>query len=275
MATPRQTEDEPYLIRTGDFQDVSLERPALQPAKGSTSVALILLGVVLAVGAGTGAYYGLPLYRELQERRAAAERFDAQMKEANLQITGLQLEKSSAEADKARLAGQIADKAAAEKAVADEAERLANELGGTLVEEVKRGEVEVRAVNAQTIVDVSDGVLFDLGKAELNDNGKAIMQRLGESLVKLDGKVVRVGCHTDTPIISGKLAKTFPTSWELSSARATSVVRYLEEQAKIPGARLVAVGFSAYRPVASNGSSSGRRKNRRIEIALMPLADKS
>ncbi|MEZ0313035.1 MAG: OmpA family protein [Myxococcota bacterium] len=275
MASPRQTEDEPYVIRTGDFQDVSLERPALQPAKTSVPWTLILLAVLLTAAAVTGAYYGLPLYRELEERRVAAERFETQLKETNQQITALQLEKATLDAEKTRLTGELAEKAAADKAVVDEAQRVADELGALLQEEIKKGEAEVRVVNARTIVDVSDGVLFDLGKAELNERGKGILQRLGETLTKVDGKVVQVGAHSDTPTISGKLAQTFATSWELSSARATSVVRFLEEQVKIPGARLVAAGFSAYRPVASNGSSSGRRKNRRIEIALLPLPDKS
>lgn len=275
MGNTTQSQDEPpYVIRTGDFQDVSVERPALQPARVGVPWALLL--VVLFVGsAAAGAYCGLPLYWELQERRAAAERLATQLKEANQQITALQLEKVALDADKTRLAGELAEQAAAQKAVADEAQRLADQLSEALQAEIKQGEAQVRVVEARTVVDVSDGVLFDLGKAELNDRGKAVLQRLGDVLAKVDGKVMQIGAHTDAAKISGKLAKTFPTSWELSSARATSVVRYLEEQAKIPGSRLVAAGFSANRPVASNGSSNGRRKNRRIEIALLPLPAKT
>jgi chemotaxis protein MotB len=277
MANTRQSEDEPYVIRTGDFQDVSLERsverPALRPASAwlPWSLFLVLLGSAVA----GGLVYGLPLYQELEERRTAAERFEAQLKEANQHVTALQLDRDTLSADKARLAAELAEKAAAEKAVVDAAERLRDQLGEAFQEEIKKGEAEVRVVNAQPIIDVSDGVLFDLGKAELNERGQAILQRLGEILAKLDGMLVQVGGHSDTATISGKLAQTIATSWELTSARATSVVRYLQEQAKIPGARLVAAGFSAYRPVASNGSTSGRRKNRRIEIALLALPDKS
>jgi chemotaxis protein MotB len=251
-----------------------LERPALRPASAWPGVLVVFLLVLLLGSAACGAYFGVPLYRELQERRAAAERFEAQFKEANQQITALQLEKATLDADKTRLANELAEKAAAQKGMADEAERQGDQLGEVLQEEIKKGEAEVRVVNAQTIVDVSDGVLFDLGKAELNERGKAVLQRLGEILVKMDGKVLQIGAHADTAKISGTLAKTFATSWELSSARATSVVRYLEEQAKIPGARLVAAGFSAHRPIARNDSSSGRRKNRRIEITLLPLPEK-
>jgi chemotaxis protein MotB len=77
--------------------------------------------------------------------------------------------------------------------------------------------------------------------------------------------------HTDgTRIVSSTTQEKFPTNWELSTARATNVVRFLQEQGKVPGAELVAVGFAEFRPVASNASAEGRRKNRRIEIVLVP-----
>ena len=60
------------------------------------------------------------------------------------------------------------------------------------------------------------------------------------------------------------------TNWELSTARATNVVRYFQERGKIPGTRLAAAGFAEFRPSASNASEEGRRKNRRIEILLVP-----
>jgi chemotaxis protein MotB len=276
METRSQSDDEPpYVIRTGDFQDVSLERPALARPSGGGAWAVVWVAILVVAAASVGAYFGLPLYRELQQRRAAAEHFDAQLQAANQQIVDLQLEKTTLEAAKAGLAKELADKAAAQKAVADEAEQLGHQLSEVLQDEIKKGEAQVRVVNAQTVLDVSDGVLFDLGKAELNERGKVVLQRVGEVLAKMDGKLVQIGAHTDTPKISGKLAKTFATSWELSSARATSVVRFLEEQAKVPGARMIAAGFSAYQPVASNSSSSGRRKNRRIAITLLPLPEKS
>ena len=67
-----------------------------------------------------------------------------------------------------------------------------------------------------------------------------------------------------------KRASKFPTNWELSVARATNVVRFLQEKAKVPGERLVASGYGEFHPVASNKSSAGRARNRRIEILLVP-----
>jgi chemotaxis protein MotB len=69
------------------------------------------------------------------------------------------------------------------------------------------------------------------------------------------------------------LRERYPTNWELSAARATNVVRHLQEKARLPGERLVASGFAQYRPAASNRSQAGRRQNRRIEIVLVPKTD--
>jgi chemotaxis protein MotB len=69
------------------------------------------------------------------------------------------------------------------------------------------------------------------------------------------------------------LQKRFPSNWELSTARAAAVVRFLQEGVGIEPARLSARGYSFYRPVASNGNEDGRRQNRRIEIILGTAGD--
>jgi chemotaxis protein MotB len=69
------------------------------------------------------------------------------------------------------------------------------------------------------------------------------------------------------------LVRQFPTNWELSTARATNVVRFLQEKTGIEAARLQAVGLSEFHPVASNNAEKGRSQNRRIEIALLPEED--
>jgi chemotaxis protein MotB len=70
--------------------------------------------------------------------------------------------------------------------------------------------------------------------------------------------------------ISDRLVRKYPTNWELSSARAMNVVRFLQDDVAINPARLEAVGLSEYHPVAANGTESGRIQNRRIEIELLP-----
>ena len=74
----------------------------------------------------------------------------------------------------------------------------------------------------------------------------------------------------DEPVGSSAQPLTFPTNWELSTARSTTVVRFLQDQGIDP-AYLSAAGYSEYRPVDSNETDEGKAKNRRIEIVLIPL----
>jgi len=83
-------------------------------------------------------------------------------------------------------------------------------------------------------------------------------------------KVVRVEGHTDNVPISSRLAEKFASNWELSTTRATNVVRFLQDRVGIPPGRLEAVGLSEYHPVSTNKTLAGRSQNRRIEIALLP-----
>jgi chemotaxis protein MotB len=69
--------------------------------------------------------------------------------------------------------------------------------------------------------------------------------------------------------VSPGVREHYATNWELSTARATNVVRFLEEKCGIPGRRLVAAGYAQHRPVADNATEDGKRRNRRIEIALL------
>jgi len=83
-------------------------------------------------------------------------------------------------------------------------------------------------------------------------------------------KQIRIEGHTDNVPIGPKIIERFPTNWELSTARASSVVRYLIEKGGVNRASLSAVGYAENRPVASNGTLDGQAENRRIEIVLYP-----
>jgi chemotaxis protein MotB len=91
------------------------------------------------------------------------------------------------------------------------------------------------------------------------------LKKVGEALKGYENKVIHVVGHTDNVPLAKSLQGTFPTSWELSVARATNVVRYLQEVG-IPPQRMVPSGRSEYDPVATNDTPEGRKKNRRIEI---------
>jgi chemotaxis protein MotB len=114
---------------------------------------------------------------------------------------------------------------------------------------------------------LTDRVLFASGQAQLQPASVGLLTTLGRLLVAEVRHPIAVEGHTDNrPINSGQ----FPTNWELSTARATQVVRFFIRERVAPR-RLQAVGVAAQRPLASNSSESGRSRNRRVEIVLMRL----
>jgi chemotaxis protein MotB len=117
-------------------------------------------------------------------------------------------------------------------------------------------------------------ILFDSGKADIKTNGKKVLDRVAEILKTITDKQIRIEGHTDNVPIGATLAEKFPTNWELSTARATTVARYLQEKGVSP-AVLNAAGYSEYKPVESNETDEGKAKNRRIEIVLIPLDKES
>ncbi|GKX35073.1 MAG: hypothetical protein MnENMB40S_26910 [Rhizobiaceae bacterium MnEN-MB40S] len=115
-------------------------------------------------------------------------------------------------------------------------------------------------------------VLFPSGGADLNEAGEAEMAKLAQALRDLSREipsdinwVLRVDGHTDNVPLSG--TGRYADNWELSSARATSVVKFLIEQG-VPAERLVAAGFGEFQPIEEGDSREARATNRRIELKL-------
>jgi chemotaxis protein MotB len=111
---------------------------------------------------------------------------------------------------------------------------------------------------------VSDKVLFDPGQADLRPEGREIVDKLAGALGRLPNKLSVEG-HTDNTPISGR----YPSNWELSTARATTVLRELIERQGISPARLQAAGYADERPVAGNDTPEGRAANRRVELVVL------
>jgi len=143
-----------------------------------------------------------------------------------------------------------------------------------LTEEIKKGEIAVRQLKDKLTLTMVEKILFDSGKADIKTNGKKVLDRVAEILKNITDKQIRIEGHTDNVPIGPVLAGKFPTNWELSTSRATTVVRYLQEKGVSP-AFLNAAGYSEYRPVESNETDEGKAKNRRIEIVLIPLDKES
>ena len=115
-----------------------------------------------------------------------------------------------------------------------------------------------------------DRVLFDSGRADIKPAGLKVLKQVSDVLNKITDKQIRIEGHTDNVPISTKLQDKFKTNWELSTARATTVVRYLIDHGGVQAQALSAVGYADTHPVASNDSEEGRSSNRRIEIVLYP-----
>ena len=149
-----------------------------------------------------------------------------------------------------------------------------NELVGKLEQEIQRGEVQISELKGKLTVNVVDKILFDSGKADLKPAGIKVLKQIGDILKTAVDKNIHVEGHTDNVPISGKLKETYPSNWELSTARATTVLHFLQSKAGIPGERLAAVGYGEYKPLASNSTAQGRAQNRRIQIVLTPVKER-
>jgi chemotaxis protein MotB len=139
--------------------------------------------------------------------------------------------------------------------------------------EIAQGQIQITRLADRLSVSMVDRILFPSGEADITPAGLRILQRVGNVLKTTQGKIIRVEGHTDNVAISDRLKGTFATNWELSTTRASNVVRFLQDTVGIDPTRLQAVGLSEYHPISSNATVKGRSQNRRIEIALLPLAE--
>jgi chemotaxis protein MotB len=112
---------------------------------------------------------------------------------------------------------------------------------------------------------VTDEVLFAPGSADLEARGRAVLGALVPALRRFDNPLAIEGHTDDRPISTSR----FPSNWELSTSRATSVLRYLEEAHGFRGSRLTAAGYGAERPIGDNTTSDGRTANRRVELVVL------
>lgn len=157
--------------------------------------------------------------------------------------------------------GGKADIQRLERAKAKEKEEATAEK---LRESVQSSLVQVESSEKKLKLVLTEGVLFDSGKAELKERAREVLKPIVDELKKLPNDVIVEG-HTDNvPIKSGR----YSTNWELSMARAYSVINYMEVMG-MDKRKLAGIGYGENRPVAENANHEGRARNRRIEISLM------
>ena len=136
--------------------------------------------------------------------------------------------------------------------------------------QIDENNISVSMDDRGIVIVLSDEILFASGKAEVKDSANPILNKVAVIVNKeVPNKKIGVSGHTDNVPISQSKWKS---NWELSTARATNVLHYLESKGVAPR-RLSATGYGEYRSVASNATAQGRAKNRRVEIVILPQFD--
>ncbi len=129
------------------------------------------------------------------------------------------------------------------------------------------GFATVKVSEQRVKIMLANPVLFDLGESELKPSAIAVLRQVARLLEDIPNAVLVEGHTDDRPIIGDK----FRSNWELSTARAFSVIRYFIEEENIPPDRLSAVGYGEYRPLYPNDTEENRAMNRRIEINIVRI----
>ena len=149
-----------------------------------------------------------------------------------------------------------------------ELQRAKLELERRLRDEIGDREVKVEMLDRGLVVTFVSEVLFDSGKAQLKSDALAKLDKVADVL-QTTVRELNVGIegHTDNVPIKHSGWKS---NWELSSARAMSVLHHLIDTKNVAPDRLSATGYGEYRPVATNQTKEGRQQNRRVEIVILP-----
>ncbi|TLN13382.1 hypothetical protein FDZ71_08530 [bacterium] len=183
---------------------------------------------------------------------------ETERQELNLALKGCRDELSSSKAELERA-----------KKEADALRQREIELKAKLEKEMADKKVDVEKQKGSIAVKVLDSVLFDQGTAEIKASGGAILDKLASTLSG-SKDTIRVEGHTDDMAVGPAIKDKWPSNWELSSARAASVVRYFQWGKNIDPARMEAVGRAQYHPAAPNDGEKNRAQNRRVVIILTP-----
>jgi len=141
----------------------------------------------------------------------------------------------------------------------------------SLKDQIAKQEIEVVNMEDKLKVIFIDKILFDSGSSNINNSGKKLLLRMAGFLRDNKKQNIMIEGHTDNVPLKARLKKRFAGNWELSTARAAAIARFLQKKGGLDPKRLSACGYSCYRPVAKNNTEKGRRQNRRIEIILVPV----
>lgn len=146
---------------------------------------------------------------------------------------------------------------------------LMKEIEAFLQEEDLTDDVTANRTEEGVVLVLQETILFDRGEAELLEPGRRVLDKIG-SLLETMPNHVRIEGHTDTSPIS---SYRYPSNWELSGARASSVIRYLINEFDLNDQRFSLMGYGEVKPVEKNDTSDNMAKNRRVEIIVLDGED--
>ncbi|OHD12784.1 MAG: hypothetical protein A2Y41_07640 [Spirochaetes bacterium GWB1_36_13] len=148
------------------------------------------------------------------------------------------------------------------------------QLVDELKQEIDKKEITITKLKDKLTIQVLNQVVFASGKASVTKEGEKVLQSVAKILQDVKDKQIFVEGHTDDLPIVSSIASQFPTNWELSAARAISVVRFFQNQGIDPKL-LAAVGYGEFKPIVPNDTMENRKLNRRVEIVLLPMINKT
>lgn len=233
------------------------------------------------------------LEAEVGACRASMGDLDTALEECKAEVSALQTARDEVLADNTALRGQLrelgadVDDLVAEKSslarMLDESERaleqararqraaeardaIYRQIKERLQEMIDAGKLNVRVVRGRMVIDLKQDILFPSGSADLSDVGEETLSEVASALADFPDRSFQVEGHTDNVPIN---TSRFPSNWELSTARAVSVVKLFVDSG-MNADNLSAAGYGEFQPRADNGSAEGRALNRRIEVVMLP-----
>jgi chemotaxis protein MotB len=119
------------------------------------------------------------------------------------------------------------------------------------------------------VITFASDAYFKAGSAQLTDELRSVLTKVSSTLMNLPNHFRVEGHTSDRPLTDPELKDKYPTNWELSTARAVNVLKYLVENKYVKPYRISAAGYGAYRPIESNETPEGRAMNRRVDLIIL------
>lgn len=143
--------------------------------------------------------------------------------------------------------------------------QIKQDIQDKLQEYGSKNEVQLTINERGLVISLKEAGFFPSGTAQVQPGALPLLDKIATSIFRY-ANTLRIEGHTDNIAIN---SPAFPSNWELSTARANSIVHYLIEKHGFKGAKLSVTGYAEYRPIADNATEEGRRLNRRVDIVML------